>query len=134
MKAGFLIMDIQATIEHNVRYILGQRLCGPGQEHTNHERFNMGGQRDGENGLQNNIDIMCLFKDIPVTVRGTYGYKKISPFDKKHILTFHKGTGILYEDLGDGDEKCILEFGGHGTVDIIIQLIEFFNLRKNYTY
>lgn len=130
----FLYMDIQATIEHNVRYILGQRLCGSGENRTNHKRFDMCGQRDGVGGLQNNIDIMALFKDIPVTVRGTYSFKKISPFDHKHILTFHKGTGMLYQDLEDGNEKCILEFGGWGTVDIIMGLIEYFNLRKNYTY
>lgn len=127
-------MSIETTLEHNVRYILGQRLCGAVSNHANHLRFDMGGQRDGEGGLKNNIHILSLFKDIPVTVRGTYSFKIISPFDEDHILTFHKGTGILYTDSRNGGENCILEFGGFGTVDIIIRLIIYFNLQKSYTY
>lgn len=126
-------MDIKTQIEHNVRYILGQRLTGP-MQHADHLRFNMGGQRDGENGLQNNISLMTLFKNIPVTVRGTYNYKIVSPFDEKYILTFHKGGGILYTDGKNGEENGILSFGGDGTIDIVIQLIMFFNLQKQYTY
>lgn len=124
-------MDINKAIEHKVRYILGQRLTST-TEHADHLRFNMGGQRDGENGLKNNIYILSLFKDIPVTVRGTYLHKAVSPFDFKYILTFHKGCGSLYIDTPNGGESGVFDFSGMGTVDIIIQMIIFFNLQKNY--
>ena len=126
-------MDIKTSIEHNVRYILGQRLCGSHKTRAEHLRFNMSGQRDSENGLKGNIYLMNLFKDIPVPVRGTYSHKVVSPFDEKYILTFHKGCGILYMDGPGGGENGVLEFGGSGTVDIIIELIIYFNLQKKYS-
>ena len=123
-------MNIYPIVEHNVRLKLGQKLTSQTDRQADHLRFDMTGQRDGGDA-GGNIYILSLFKDIPLTVTGTYAAEEYSPFDYKFYLSFDKGEGTLYQKR-DGVKYPVKSFAGWGTVTILVHLIFYFNLQNNY--
>jgi hypothetical protein len=124
----FLETPLGEKVEHQIRYALGQRLKGSDLKHTNHLRFNMSGERDSIDGFYNNLNLLNLF-NFPVTLIPSYSHWDINYYKNyKFGIVFHKGVGSLI----DNNEDCILDFNGLGTVDIIIELVLFFNNFDNF--
>lgn len=125
-------------VEYVVRKRLGQKLESYGDfvifkrdrkdensDKPEHLRFDMGGQRDGEGGMKENKAIFRLF-NLPVTLRSSYDYEDKRPGEHSNIFIFHKGSPMLFERKKDGYLAEVKEYGGYGTVEILVELINRF--------
>lgn len=79
-----------------------------------HRRFEMSGYEDrpGECTLHN-LAIVNVFADL-----GIYDYTDYL------FLDFHKGSGTLYLQYFQSNEREQIELGGYGTVEIIYKIFE----------
>jgi hypothetical protein len=120
-------------IETIVRIMLGQRNFGAmlGDDKPEHLRFDMGGNRDGDEGEDENVEIWKKFYPFfghKVSIRRSYNDKR--PVSTEYIFTFHKGCGylkqiIIDEESGRGYyyDDDVISYCGSGTVDILTDLI-----------
>lgn len=93
-----------------------------------HLRFEMCGQRDSDGGIEENREIFKLF-NLPITLGSSYSYEEYDPNEYGNIFIFHKGTPILFQRNTNGELVEIQQYGGYGTVEILIELINRFSLR-----
>jgi hypothetical protein len=121
----------RAKIETIVRLILGQRDFGAiinEDERPEHLRFDMGGNRDDDEGENANVEIWKKFYPFfghKLSIRRSYGDER--PILTEYVFTFHKGGGCLNETLYDKDnDEEVMSYYGEGTVKILTDLIERF--------
>ncbi|MEJ7679914.1 MAG: hypothetical protein WKG06_19060 [Segetibacter sp.] len=88
----------------------------------------MCGQRDSDGGIEENREIFKLF-NLPITLGSSYSYEEYDPNEYGNIFIFHKGTPILFQRNTNGELVEIQQYGGYGTVEILIELINRFSLR-----
>lgn len=120
------LKDKIELIELYVRIKLGQKLSQFNYERHNQEhlRFDMTGNRDGDDGHNENKKIWNLFSDVLDTldIKKSYNERTISSYP--YVFVFHKGGGYLYKTKFDGSyDEPIEEYYTYGTVDIITDLI-----------
>lgn len=94
---------------------------------TEHLRFQMCGQRDSDGGIDENRQIFKLF-NLPITLRASNDYEDYNPNEYGNIFIFHKGTPILFQRSLNGELMEIEQYGGYGTVEILVLLITKFSL------
>ena len=115
----------KTKIEMFVRLILGQRDFSAVIDEDNrpeHLRFDMGGNRDDDEGEEANIEIWKKFYPFfghKLSIRRSYRDER--PVFTEYVFTFHKGGGYLKEtEYGDD----LMSYYGYGTVEILTDLIE----------
>ena len=94
---------------------------------SEHLRFEMRGQRDDDGGINENIDIFNLF-NLPITLKWANNEDDAQEGDYKNLFTFHKGTPVLFERKSKSEVVEVAEYGGWGTVEILIELITKFGV------
>jgi hypothetical protein len=131
-------MKQKEKIETVVRLLLGQtdfsaRLDD--DQRPEHLRFDMGGNRDDDEGEDANIEIWKIFYPFfghKLSIRRSYRDER--PVFTQYVFTFHKGGGYLNEVVydeergntyGDDDDE-IMSYNGDGTVEILTDLIARF--------
>jgi hypothetical protein len=122
-------------IETIVRLLLGQtdfsaRLDD--NQRPEHLRFDMGGNRDDDEGEDANVKIWKIFYPFfghKLSIRRSYRDER--PLATQYVFTFHKGGGYLNEVIhnkedGNGYDEEVMSYYGYGTVEILTDLIARF--------
>ena len=127
-------------LETNIRFILGQRfiskidfyeLASNSKKITDeldHERFDMGGNRDCNVSYFQNIKVLKLFPELPIKIKHDYISEFNEYYKPTHWLYFHKGQ-VLF---GNNNFETIKNLSNEGTVDILKYLIMYFGIEKYF--
>ena len=127
-------------LETNIRFILGQRfiskidfyeLASNSKKITDeldHERFDMGGNRDCNVSYFQNIKVLKLFPELPIKIKHDYISEFNEYYKPTHWLYFHKGQ-VLFEN---NNFETIKNLSNEGTVDILKYLIMYFGIEKYF--
>jgi hypothetical protein len=107
-----LILELFNTIKCE------EALCLTIKDINNHKRFWFNGNRDSDRGYYNNIRIMKLFPELPVSIMHDYKKELNTYIPGEYWLEFHKGLVTLY----DHKFNEIADFSGMGTVEILCEL------------
>lgn len=103
-------------------------------ERPKHLRFEFNVQDEGDDD-GGNEKIIQLF-NLPVHARPSSEWNVTQKDKYDHYITFHKGTPQLTaqpllairENFQDANHKVVTQYGGWGTVEIVADLIERFNV------
>lgn len=129
--------ELGQETEHKIRYALGQRLTtfdSVEQGRPIHKRFDMSGDRDTTKGYYWNLEIFNLF-NFPLYLDLSYNTEGLNiARNHDYCFAFHKGTGSLFGNVKHklGIRQEIYQFGGDGTVDILLWLTYFFGDFDNF--
>ena len=127
-------------LETNIRFILGQRfisridfyeLASNSKKITDeldHERFDMGVNRDCNVSYFQNIKVLKLFPELPIKIKHDYISEFNEYYKPTHWLYFHKGQ-VLFEN---NNFETIKNLSNEGTVDILKYLIMYFGIEKYF--
>lgn len=127
-------------LETNIRFILGQRFISRVDfyelssnskkitDELDHERFDMGGNRDCNVSYFQNIKVLKLFPELPIKIKHDYISEFNEYYKPTHWLYFHKGQ-VLFEN---NNFETIKNLSNEGTVDILKYLIMYFGIEKYF--
>jgi len=123
--------NVNRIIRNNIRYVLDQNFEETRTGVSLHKRLCFIGNRDSDESYENNMSVLMLFPDLPITImhdyKDEYNRKKCMFY-----LYFHKGDcKFIYKDRM-GDDEIIQDFNAAGTIDVLEYLIIYFQVRKFY--
>jgi hypothetical protein len=130
--------EMVETVSSYVRRTLGHDLSKELKdgERPDHLRFYMGGNRDSNEGDIENLNIWALFPELHyyVTPKSSYRDSGDNFVNTEYSFIFHKGHGYLYKTNSDGtinNDNEVESYGGHGTVEILTDLLLRFSIYKD---
>ena len=123
--------NVNRIIRNNIRYVLDQNFEETIKGVSVHKRLCFIGNRDSDKSYEDNMNVLSLFPDLPIIIMHDYK-ESYNRKRSQYYLYFHKGgSAFIYKNI-HGEDECIQDFGGLGTIDILEYLIIYFQVRKFY--